>query len=159
MENHPCSHVGHIFRPFHPYHIPDDSHGKFTGSPKILPSFLVAYCGFLGISTITTLTFSGKNTARMAEVWMDEYKRFFYMHRADLKGKDIGDLTDRHAIKDRLQCKSFKWFLDNVYPHKFIMDEQSVAWGRLRARDGNKKVCIDHLQRDMVSNDVWPRTP
>jgi hypothetical protein len=21
----------------------------------------------------------------MAEVWMDEYKRFFYMHRADLK--------------------------------------------------------------------------
>ena len=21
----------------------------------------------------------------MAEVWMDEYKRFFYMHRSDLK--------------------------------------------------------------------------
>ena len=48
MEIHPCSHVGHIFRPFHPYHIPEDSHGI--------------------------------NTARMAEVWMDEYK-CLYMDR------------------------------------------------------------------------------
>jgi len=118
MEIHPCSHVGHIFRPFHPYHIPHDSHGI--------------------------------NTARMAEVWMDEFKRFFYMHRADLKGADIGDLTARHAIKDRLQCKDFRWFLETVYPHKFIMDEQSVAWGRMRASTGQNKVCIDHLQRDMA---------
>ena len=87
----------------------------------------------------------------MAEVWMDEYKRFFYMHRADLKGADIGDLSEREAIKERLQCKSFKWFLENVYPHKFVMDDQSIAWGRMRASDGKSKVCIDHLQRDMVS--------
>ena len=49
MENVPCSHVGHIFRSWHPYFIPEDSHGI--------------------------------NTARMAEVWMDDYKRLFYMHR------------------------------------------------------------------------------
>ena len=73
------------------------------------------------------------------------------MHRADLKGADIGDLTDRHAIKDRLGCKSFRWFLENVYPHKFVMDEQSIAWGRMRAANGGNKVCIDHLQRDMVN--------
>ena len=30
MEIHPCSSVGHIFRPFHPYHIPHDSHGINT---------------------------------------------------------------------------------------------------------------------------------
>ena len=121
MEIHPCSHVGHIFRPFHPYFIPHDSHGI--------------------------------NTARMAEVWMDDYKRFFYMHRQDLLKTDIGDLTERHAIKDRLQCKSFKWFLETVYPHKFIMDEQSVAWGRIRSsKEDAHKMCIDHIQRDMVSS-------
>ncbi|XP_023337837.1 probable N-acetylgalactosaminyltransferase 9 [Eurytemora carolleeae] len=118
MEIHPCSQVGHIFRPFHPYFIPHDSHGI--------------------------------NTARMAEVWMDEFKRFFYMHRNDLKGKDIGDLSERFAIIDRLQCKSFRWFLETVYPHKFIMDEQSLAYGRVRNKNAGKEICIDHLQRDMA---------
>ena len=28
----------------------------------------------------------GKNTVRMAEVWMDDYKRYFYLSRVELKG-------------------------------------------------------------------------
>ena len=31
------------------------------------------------------------------------------------------------------------------------MDEQSIAWGRMRAGPGDRKVCIDHLQKDLVS--------
>ena len=34
------------------------------------------------------------------------------------------------------------------------MDEQSIAWGRMRAGPGDRKVCVDHLQKDMVSNHV-----
>ena len=45
-------------------------------------------------------------------------------------------------------------FSSKVYPHKFIMDEQSIAWGRMRAGPGDKKVCIDHLQKDMVSKSI-----
>jgi polypeptide N-acetylgalactosaminyltransferase len=29
----------------------------------------------------------GRNSMRLAEVWMDDYKRFYYMHRHDLKVK------------------------------------------------------------------------
>jgi polypeptide N-acetylgalactosaminyltransferase len=29
----------------------------------------------------------GRNSMRLAEVWMDDYKRFYYMHRRDLKVK------------------------------------------------------------------------
>eukprot|EP00095_Tigriopus_kingsejongensis_P004574 snap_masked-scaffold462_size163801-processed-gene-0.29 protein:Tk04574 transcript:snap_masked-scaffold462_size163801-processed-gene-0.29-mRNA-1 annotation:"hypothetical protein DAPPUDRAFT_306553" len=120
MENIPCSHVGHIFRDFHPYFIPHDSHGI--------------------------------NTARMAEVWMDDYKRLFYMHRQDLNQDipepiDIGDLSQRSKIKTDLNCKSFKWYLDNIYPDKFIIDDQAVAYGRIRSR-AYPNICFDHLQRD-----------
>jgi len=120
MEIHPCSHVGHIFRPFHPYFIPEDSHGV--------------------------------NTARMAEVWMDDYKRFFYMHRDVLRGANIGSIEERKQIKESLQCKSFKWFLDNVYPEKFILDEDVYAWGRLKTEVEGNDVCVDHIQRDAAAS-------
>jgi len=54
LETIPCSRVGHIFRSFHPYTFPG---GKDT---------------------------HGINTARMVEVWMDEYKSLFYVNRPDL---------------------------------------------------------------------------
>ncbi|XP_040577961.2 probable N-acetylgalactosaminyltransferase 9, partial [Lepeophtheirus salmonis] len=122
IETIPCSHVGHIFRSFHPYFIPKDSHGI--------------------------------NTVRMAEVWMDDYKGFFYLYRTDLreKAKIIAkDLRDRHEIKKRLDCKSFKWYLESVIPGKFKMADEGIYWGRIRNVMWND-ICLDHLQRDSGHN-------
>lgn len=49
IEIHPCSRVGHVFRHIIPYEFPDG-----------------------GLATIQ------RNLARVAEVWMDEYKYFYY---------------------------------------------------------------------------------
>jgi len=49
MEIHPCSHVGHIFRNRSPYSWGNNAH--------------------------TTLK---RNAVRFAEVWLDDYKQFYY---------------------------------------------------------------------------------
>ncbi|XP_033224682.1 polypeptide N-acetylgalactosaminyltransferase 1-like isoform X2 [Belonocnema kinseyi] len=118
LETIPCSRVGHIFRNFHPYKFP---HDKDT---------------------------HGINTARLVYVWMDDYKRVFFLYREEFKDnmEVIGDLQDRHDLRARLKCKSFKWYLDNVYPEKFIPDENVIAYGRVRVVGRN--LCLDNLQRD-----------
>ncbi|XP_011862534.1 PREDICTED: polypeptide N-acetylgalactosaminyltransferase 1 isoform X2 [Vollenhovia emeryi] len=110
----PCSRVGHIFRNFHPYKFPND---KDT---------------------------HGINTARLAFVWMDEYKRLFLLHRSEFKL--IGDISKRLELRRKLRCKSFKWYLNNIYPEKFIPDENAIAYGRIRLR--NRRLCLDNLQHE-----------
>lgn len=85
----PCSRVGHIFRNDNPYSFPKDR-----------------------VRTVE------RNLARVAEVWLDEYKELFYGHAYHLvlKNLDVGDLTQQIQLRKKLRCKSFRWYLENVYP-------------------------------------------
>ncbi|CAJ0581073.1 unnamed protein product, partial [Mesorhabditis spiculigera] len=87
LEIHPCSRVGHVFRKQTPYTFPG-------GTARVIHH----------------------NSARTAEVWMDEYKEFFYKMVPSAKRVDAGDMTSRKELRNKLQCKSFQWYLENVYP-------------------------------------------
>lgn len=75
---------------------------------------------------------------------MDDYKRLFFIHQPALESNPvIGDLTHRIQLRKKLKCNSFKWYLDNVYPEKFVPDENVFAYGQVR----NKfDMCLDDLQ-------------
>ena len=57
---------------------------------------------------------------------------------------EAGDVTDRKALRERLQCRSFRWYLDNVYPNKMRLDEDVQASGQLRSAL-RPDLCIDTL--------------
>eukprot|EP00105_Crassostrea_gigas_P026434 XP_011447407.1 PREDICTED: polypeptide N-acetylgalactosaminyltransferase 5 [Crassostrea gigas] len=105
----PCSHVGHIFRKRSPY--------KWR----------------TGVNVVK------KNSIRLAEVWMDEYKNYYY-ERFNYDLGDYGDVTDRKKLRERLQCHSFDWFVKNVYPDLFVPGE-AIASGEIRSKA--KPMCID----------------
>ncbi|XP_006565134.1 putative polypeptide N-acetylgalactosaminyltransferase 9 isoform X2 [Apis mellifera] len=80
-----------------------------------------------------------RNSIRLSEVWLDEYAKYYYQRIGHDKGK-YGDVSERKALRKRLGCKSFKWYLDNVYPELFIPGE-AVASGEIRHLVSS--MCID----------------
>ena len=85
---------------------------------------------------------------------MDDYKRLFYMNRPDLLNTDIGSVKKRLAFKERMQCKPFKWYLDNIFPQKFILDDPDHATAYGRVKNTNSNMCFDTLQND--EKDSYP---
>ncbi|GMS89138.1 hypothetical protein PENTCL1PPCAC_11313 [Pristionchus entomophagus] len=111
----PCSHVGHIFRKRSPY--------KWRTGVNVLK----------------------KNSVRLAEVWLDEYKEYYY-ERINNQIGDFGDVSLRKKLRENLQCKSFKWYLDNIFPELFVPGE-SIAKGEVRNLGQGGK-CLDaQIQR------------
>ncbi|CAG4942340.1 unnamed protein product [Parnassius apollo] len=99
----PCSRVGHIFRRHSPYKYPG-------GVSKVLNS----------------------NLARAASVWMDEWADFFFKFNPAVAAiRDEQKVGDRVELRSNLKCKSFEWYLKNVWPQHFFPTKD--RWfGRIR---------------------------
>ncbi|XP_028134675.1 putative polypeptide N-acetylgalactosaminyltransferase 9 [Diabrotica virgifera virgifera] len=115
----PCSHVGHVFRVSFPYTI---SNGDSTKSVM------------------------EKNLKRVAEVWMDDYKDYYYTRKGNYyKSVEYGDVSSRKKLRKDLHCQSFKWYVNNVYPELFIPDK-IYGYGVIGTTDW--KFCLDSWGRD-----------
>ncbi|XP_027842637.2 polypeptide N-acetylgalactosaminyltransferase 5 isoform X1 [Aphis gossypii] len=111
----PCSHVGHVFRDKSPYSFPG------------------------GVSKIVL-----HNAARVAEVWMDEWRDFYYAMNPGASNVEVGDVSERLALREKLKCKSFRWYLENIYPES-QMPLDYYYLGEIKNVDSQQ--CLDTMSR------------
>ncbi|NWT02031.1 GLT17 acetylgalactosaminyltransferase, partial [Mionectes macconnelli] len=126
MEVLPCSRVAHIERKKKPY---NNNIGFYTK----------------------------RNALRVAEVWMDDYKWHVYIAwnlPLENPGIDIGDVSERKALRKSLKCKNFQWYLDHVYP-EMRRYNNTVAYGELRNNKA-KDVCLDQGPQENHTAILYP---
>lgn len=92
-----------------------------------------------------------RNLVRLAEVWMDEYANYYYLRSGFDKG-DFGDISERVKLRQDLGCKSFKWYLENVYPDKEIPD--NLAEGDVRSIGAVENTCLDAVVADIETSGL-----
>ncbi|XP_074541762.1 polypeptide N-acetylgalactosaminyltransferase 14 [Halichoeres trimaculatus] len=122
----PCSRVGHVFRKKHPYIFPEGNANTYI-----------------------------KNTRRTAEVWMDDFRLFYYSARPAARGKSYGDVHGRVELRKKLKCKSFKWYLDNVYPELKVPDDSDSQSGVIRQRQN----CLESRKLEGQDTPVLTLAP
>lgn len=79
-----------------------------------------------------------QNYKRVAEVWLDEFKEYFYKKKPHALELDAGDLSAQIALRDRLQCKPFRWFMENIAFDLLELIDESDSEGKAKIAENNR---------------------
>lgn len=132
MEISPCSNIGHVYREFDRFGVDPQLEGVHIG--HVLD----------------------RNDGRVAETWMDEYKKLFFAYRP-MTGMDLGDLKSRKELRRRLQCKPFQWYITNICRTMYEPDfDPSLGFLVSGAEAGGYPFCLDSRHQMDGPADLRP---
>ncbi|CAL8108332.1 unnamed protein product [Calicophoron daubneyi] len=117
----PCSRVGHVFRKTSPYVWPG------------------------GVNHVLS-----RNSLRTALVWLDDYKQIYLKLNPGALNTDYGDISERQKLRKDMRCKSFNWYLENIYPDS-LFPPNPLALGEIK-HDASG-YCLDTMGKK-VNNPV-----
>lgn len=149
----PCSRVGHIYRS-------QDARSQLDQEAAL------------------------QSKVRIAETWLDSFKETFYRHSPEaffLRKTEKPDCTERLQLQRRLGCRSFHWFLANIYPELYPSERGPTFSGKLHntglgfcvdcqpegpvlgcrltlapCSDSQSQQCLEHVSRkEIVFGNPW----
>uniref|UniRef100_A0A1I8PZF1 Polypeptide N-acetylgalactosaminyltransferase n=1 Tax=Stomoxys calcitrans TaxID=35570 RepID=A0A1I8PZF1_STOCA len=122
----PCSRVGHIFRKEHIFKFPDDD-----GQQIYL-----------------------RNSRVIAETWLDHYKHNFYNRKPAARYVPLNiSRSEIRDFKESLDCHTFDWYLDNVFPELRLSNNIS-AYGTLSSTSTSPELCLHHDLNELYDDDT-----
>ncbi|XP_046559152.1 polypeptide N-acetylgalactosaminyltransferase 5-like [Haliotis rubra] len=114
VETVPCSIVGHVFK---------DNPNVKTDKEDIAVT---------------------KNVLRIAEIWMDEYADFVIAnsranshngHLPTLTSQEVESIHEGRHFRERMGSKTFKWYLEHVFPELKVPSRDDLLWGEVMKDD------------------------
>ncbi|XP_071026173.1 polypeptide N-acetylgalactosaminyltransferase 11-like isoform X2 [Oncorhynchus clarkii lewisi] len=70
--------------------------------------------------------------------------------RPELRERAYGDISERQAVRQRLQCRSFKWYLDTIYPEMQVASPHNKPQQPVFVNKGLRRPKV--LQRGRLRN-------
>ncbi|XP_023320235.1 polypeptide N-acetylgalactosaminyltransferase 13 [Eurytemora carolleeae] len=130
VEISPCSRVGHVFRKASPYTFPREG-----GVGAVLHG----------------------NLARLAKTWMDDYAKFYFKINPKASQASLSqDVSKRLELRRKMNCKSFEWFLETVWPENFFPRPGQFFGKLLNINEGK---CLQKPRRRPGSHSSQPSGP
>jgi hypothetical protein len=90
---------------------------------------------YVSSKTVASIFPGFQNYKRVIETWFDDkFKEYFYTREPLARFLDMGDISEQLALKERLSCKSFEWFMDKVaydVYDKFPPLPPNLHWGEV----------------------------
>ncbi|BFY97409.1 hypothetical protein BsWGS_00448 [Bradybaena similaris] len=83
-----------------------------------------------------------KNSARVAQVWADEYREL-YFRGAPYNETRYGSVQEQQEKRKKLQCHTFSWYLDHVYPEMHIPNSGRFL-GQITSTNG---LCVNTVKK------------
>jgi len=128
----PCSRVAHLFRRMLPYRVPTDSTGQ---SLKL------------------------RNYRRLVDVWLDDYRKYYYVMESrrphsgfvtdaitvHADNDEVRSIDARRHLRQKLRCRGFDWYLQNIATDLVIPDVNSHYFGQLQNAHGRICACSTPL--------------